>query len=51
MQPVSLSTRWLQVAEVLVEAVLQPRASGKVVEVVESKSAPQLPVDQWFANL
>ena len=31
------------------EAVLQPGASNKVVEVVASKSAPKLPPDQWFA--
>ena len=40
----------MQVAAVLVEAVLQPSASRKVVEVVASKSAPELPVDQWFAR-
>lgn len=36
------------VAEVLVQAVLQPAASNKLVEVVASPAAPALPSDAWF---
>lgn len=41
----------LQVADVCVEALLQPGAQNKVVEIVASASAAKLPVDQWFANV
>lgn len=37
------------VAEVLVASLSDPAASGKVVEIVASPSAPPLPRDQWFA--
>ncbi|EIE27205.1 NAD(P)-binding protein [Coccomyxa subellipsoidea C-169] len=39
------------VAAVLVEAVTQPGASNKVVEIVSSKDASELPPDQWFSNI
>lgn len=39
----------MQVAEVLVQAVLQPDASkDRVFEIVSSKSVSQPPTDQWF---
>jgi hypothetical protein len=38
-----------QVAEVLVAALQEPSASGKVVEIVSSPVAPALPRDKWFA--
>lgn len=37
------------VAAVCVEALYQPAASDKVVEIVSSPSAPVLPADKWFA--
>jgi hypothetical protein len=37
------------VAEVLVAALTEPAAKGKVLEVVSSPSAPPLPRDKWFA--
>jgi hypothetical protein len=37
------------VAEVLVAALQEPSASGKVVEIVSSPVAPALPRDKWFA--
>ena len=40
-----------QVAEVLVEALRQPGASRKVVEVVASKKAPERPPSEWFKSL
>lgn len=40
-----------QVAEVLVEALRQPGASRKVVEVVASKKEPERPPSEWFSNL
>ncbi len=40
-----------QVAEVLVEALQQPGASRKVVEVVANKNAPERPPSEWFNNL
>lgn len=36
------------VASVLIEAALQPAADGKVVEIVASKSAVEVPPLQWF---
>eukprot|EP00775_Hariotina_reticulata_P003818 gene3818-4076_t len=37
------------VAEVLVAALGQPAAANKVVEIVASRAAPELPGDQWFS--
>ncbi|CAL5223340.1 g5842 [Coccomyxa viridis] len=39
------------VAEVLVEALRQPGASNKVVEVVAAKDEPERPSSEWFSNL
>ncbi len=47
----SLTAAVQQVAAVLVEAVAQPGASNKVVEIVSSKDASELPPDQWFSNI
>ena len=41
----------LQVAQVLVESVLQSSASNKVVEIVAGKQVEQTSPDKWFANL
>ena len=41
----------MQVAQVLVESVLQSGASNKVVEIVAGKQVEQLSPDKWFANL
>jgi len=41
----------LQVAQVLVESVLQSSASNKVVEIVAGKQVEQTAPDRWFANL
>ncbi len=41
----------VQVAEVLVEALRQPGASNKVVEVVAAKDEPERPPSEWFSNL
>ena len=41
----------LQVAQVLVESVLQSGASNKVVEIVAGKQVEQTSPDKWFANL
>ena len=41
----------VQVAEVLVEALRQPGASNKVVEVVASKKEPERPAAEWFKDL
>jgi hypothetical protein len=38
----------VQVAEVLVAALRQPAAANKVVEIVASRTAPELQADQWF---
>lgn len=35
----------------LVEALAQPGASNKVVEIVSSKSGAEVPPDQWFSSL
>ena len=40
-----------QVAAVLVEALRQPGASNKVVEVVASKKEPERPAAEWFKDL
>ena len=40
-----------QVAAVLVEALRQPGASNKVVEVVASKKEPERPPAEWFKDL
>jgi hypothetical protein len=37
-----------QVAEVIVEALLQRGAEQKVVEIVQGKQVPQLPTDKYF---
>ena len=39
------------VAEVCVEALIQPGASNRVVEVVASPTAPPLGAKDWFASL
>ena len=41
----------LQVAQVLVESVLQSGASNKVVEIVAGKQVEASSPDKWFANL
>ena len=41
----------LQVAQVLVESVLQSGASNKVVEIVAGKQVAASSPDKWFANL
>ena len=41
----------VQVAEVLVEALRQPGASRKVVEVVAAKDEPERPPSEWFSHL
>ena len=41
----------MQVAQVLVESVLQSGASNKVVEIVAGKQVQQTSPDKWFANL
>lgn len=41
----------LQVAQVLVESLLQSGASNKVVEIVAGKQVEQTSPDKWFANL
>ena len=41
----------MQVAQVLVESVLQSGASNKVVEIVAGKQVEALSPDKWFANL
>jgi hypothetical protein len=38
----------LQVAEVLVAALRQPAAANKVVEIVSSPSAAEVPEGKWF---
>ncbi len=47
----SISFCLLQVAQVLVESVLQSSASNKVVEIVAGKQVEQTSPDKWFANL
>jgi hypothetical protein len=41
----------VQVAEVLVQALLQPAASNKVVEIVASPTAAATSPDSWFQAL
>jgi hypothetical protein len=38
----------VQVAEVCVEALNQDSGADKVVEIVASRDAPKIPLDQWF---
>jgi hypothetical protein len=38
-----------QVAEVLVAALLDPAARGRVVEIVASPAAAPLPREKWFS--
>lgn len=41
----------LQVAQVMVESMLQSGASNKVVEIVAGKQVEASSPDKWFANL
>lgn len=41
----------VQVAEVCVAALVEPAASGKVVEIIAEQDAPNRPVSELFASV
>ena len=42
---------WMQVAEICIEALVEPLADNKVVEVVTDQAQPPQPYSQLFASV